>query len=271
MMEEDEISDAGGFGDAHAFAPARMSPPAVTLEFLGGVLRVIDENIRCFGKAAQIAVVFEVSRLVIGGVDDCPNSSLDAIAEAALGMIEPASGHARFADRETIAPSNIGEFAICGHSMEVDREVGMSHLRFENALEAILPDEFRSETVKMKLVVRRIQGREKGDALNVVPMVVGHEDVGLNGFFGGGRQAIAKNPQAGAAIEDEATPVGRNEFEARRITAIAPGGPIHRRCRTSHAPEAKFGYVFCHEELRDPPIWLRLLYGGKPFVNTDLN
>src|ERR1700745_693672 len=44
VMEQNEIARACGYGDAYAFAPARMSPSPVTLQLLRGVLRVIDKN-----------------------------------------------------------------------------------------------------------------------------------------------------------------------------------------------------------------------------------
>src|ERR1700722_665799 len=49
VMKENQVPHAGSYGDTHAFAPARMSPSAVTLQLLWGVLRVIDKNIGALG------------------------------------------------------------------------------------------------------------------------------------------------------------------------------------------------------------------------------
>ena len=146
----------------------------------------------------------------------------------------------RFADRKTISPGYFREIACRGHGVKIDREVGMGHLRLEDALQAVAAQEFRSKTVKVKSILCRIKRRKERNALNVVPVVVGDEDMRV-------RQscpvAAAKRfpsmRKPGAAIQDEAR--RRREWSVRgkacfRRSATWPGPPsawIRARPRSS--------------------------------------
>lgn len=52
------------------------------------------------------------------------------------------------------------------------------------------------------------------------------------------REVTAEHAQSGAAIEDKARASRSGEFEARRISAVAPGGLVHGGSRAAYSPEA---------------------------------
>src|ERR1700751_1648518 len=78
-------------------------------------------------------------------------------------------------------------------------------------------------------------------------MVVRHEDVRIDAPFAirlG--PEIPEHPHPGATIENESRVVGRRQFEARRVSAIAPGIALKRRRRAAHSPENQLGCVVSH-------------------------
>src|ERR1700756_4290428 len=62
----------------------------------------------------------------------------------------------------------------------------------------------------------------------------------------------AKNAQAGAAIENKLCAIRRSEFEARSVSAIAPGRGVHGRRGAAHSPEAQFGDRTAHRLFKAP-------------------
>ena len=84
-------------------------------------------------------------------------------------MIQPASGDARIPKLKSIATGHFCELAACGHRTQIHREVWVRHLRLENALQAVVAQEFGPKTVEVKLISRRIEGRKKRNALDYDP------------------------------------------------------------------------------------------------------
>jgi len=99
-------------------------------------------------------------------------------------MVQPAGGDSRFAYMEAISAGNVGEIATRGHRLEIHREIRVGHLRFKDALQAVASDKLGSKTVKVKFVLRRIERRKKRNALNVVPVVMRHQNFGFNVLIG---------------------------------------------------------------------------------------
>src|SRR4029077_15971412 len=77
-------------------------------------------------------------------------------------------------------------------------------------------------------------------------MVMRDENCSVNGFARGRGQPIAENPQTSATIQDQSAAIRSDQLETRRVSTIAPRGPVHRRGRSTHAPEAEFGNLICH-------------------------
>jgi len=95
----------------------------------------------------------------------------------------------------------------------------------------------------MEFVVFGVQGSEKRNALDVIPVVMGDEDMSARVGAAGGRggPAVAEDAKSGAAIEDELIAVGRGELETRSVTTVAPSGRVYRGRGAANSPEAEFG------------------------------
>ena len=112
----------------------------------------------------------------------------------------------------------------------------------------------------MEAVLRFEERMKKRDALNVVPMIMRHQDVRLDPhpalFF---RQMVAQHAQPGAAIQDKFGPVRCGQFQARRVPAIAPRVALERRRRAAHTPENQFGSLVRHRRAASDAARLRPL------------
>ena len=131
----------------------------------------------------------------------------------------------------------------------------------------------------MKFVLRRIQGREKRNALNVIPVIVRHKNVRVDrrvartfvasslraiaaGNFilrrirmrlirraGASRQMTPQHPQPGAAIQNKSRAARSGQLQTRRVAAVAPGGLVHGGGRAANSPEPDLCRVCCQKIL----------------------
>src|SRR5262245_26232636 len=92
-------------------------------------------------------------------------------------MIQPTRGDFVFSNLETLAAFHFAKLSARGDLEKIDRKVWQCHLRLEYQPERVPPEQFRAKTVELNLVVLPVQGREKRQALNMVPVVMGDEDV----------------------------------------------------------------------------------------------
>src|SRR5579863_3576592 len=217
------------------------------------VLRVVDENVRAGREFAQLFIELRIAGFVVGGIDHGAAGSFDAIAEAALRMIDEARGDFIFADDESVSAADFHEFLLGDHGRHVDRKIGSGHLGFKYLLEAVAAEMLGTKTVEMKCVVFGIQRSEERNALNVIPVIVSDQNVGFgithaggDDASGGSDPAAAEHAEAGAAIQNKLRAVGRGEFEAGRVSAVAPRRRVHGGCGTTNAPEAQFGNWASH-------------------------
>src|SRR5262249_42913505 len=90
------------------------------------------------------------------------------------------------------------------HRAYVHGKVGARKLRFQHLPKAVRPQIFRLKAVEIKFVRRFEEWPKEGKALDVVPVVVGHEDVRMDAALPMRiRPKIPQHPHARAAIEDE--------------------------------------------------------------------
>ena len=105
----------------------------------------------------------------------------------------------------------------------------MRHLRFKHALQAVVAQKFRAETIKVELAARGIERREKGNALDVVPMVVRDEDMRFQGRVCRLRgPSSAQHAQPGAAVQNERRAVRQSAVRGTaccRRNAMSRGPP----------------------------------------------
>ena len=100
---------------------------------------------------------------------------------------------------------------------------------------------FRLESIEMKTILRLEERMKKRDALNVIPVVMRDQDVSVDAAIAMKlRQAVAKHPEPGAAIENEMGAIRSRDFDAGSVAAVAPGVALRGRRRAAHAPENQF-------------------------------
>ena len=91
----------------------------------------------------------------------------------------------------------------------------------------------------MEFIILDVKRGKKRKALDVVPVVMGDKNMCARRAAGvGWGPAIAKHAKTGSAIEDKLIAIGRNEFETRGITAIAPSGIIDGGRGTAYTPKS---------------------------------
>src|SRR5437762_14036835 len=114
----------------------------------------------------------------IGGINNDFVVRLDAEAQTALRMIQPHGLHDALVKGDAIF-LDIVKVAMCGHLAHIDREIGIGHLLLNRALQSASA----AGGVKEEIVVWvAVQRAEKRDALYVIPMEVGEENVRVNWF-----------------------------------------------------------------------------------------
>jgi hypothetical protein len=148
-------------------------------------------------------------------------------------MIEPHRLHYAVVEGDAIL-LDIVKIAMRGHLGHVYGEIRVRHLLFNRALKSASS----AGRVEYELVVGTvIEGIEEGNALNVVPMKVGKENVcGDRLFTGFHGQMLAKIAEASAAIKDVHVAVDAH-FDARGIAAVAQIFYLRSRSRAAHPPE----------------------------------
>ena len=226
----------------YSFKPRRMSPPFPRgSQLVGRELRVVDENVRARHEFSEAFVQLGVSRLIVGGVCHRARRRLNAESQAALRMVQPARGDFVFADGERFTSVHFVEFAFRGHHRHVHRKIRYGHLRFEHLLQAVGSQEFRAEAVKLKFVLLHVERRKKRDSLNMIPVVMGDQDVCSLAFFPAWcGPAVAQHAQPCPAIQYEARAVRCFQLQARRVAAVAPRARIHGWRGSAHAPKIQF-------------------------------
>src|SRR5260370_34234362 len=119
-------------------------------------------------------------------------------------MIQPAQRDFIFANGEYVSAGHFLEFSFRIHRRQVHRKIRQRHLRFKDLLQAVASEKFRAKTIELKLVVFGVERREERYALNVIPVIMRHENVRLSASAGVGRSpAAAQHAQSRAATEYE--------------------------------------------------------------------
>ena len=271
VVKENEIFHADFLSNVNALEPGGVSPAfADGGQLFGSVLGIVDENVGTGGELAETPVELRIARLVVCGIDNRADRGLETKAEAALGVVEPASDDTGAIDDEFIVARNFGELAGSRHGAQVHGKVGVGHLRLKDSLQAVAAEEFRTKAIKVEAILRRVQRGKEGNALDVVPVVVANEDVGLEGERGRRfRPATAEDADASAAIEDEASAVGGEKFETGRIAAITPGGTVHSGGRAAYSPKAQLGDILLHHGVWSEQAQPRLGMAPAPRIDRD--
>ena len=251
-MEEDQVLGAGIAGHADSFEPGGV-PPALLrgAKLLGGVLGVVDVDVSALGEFAEVAIHVRDAGLVVSGIDDDARGRLQAEAETPLRVVEPFRRDAGFTELNCVAAGNFRVLALAVENTDVHREIGSGHLGLQDAFQAVFAEIFGLKAEEVEMIALGNKGEEKRQALDVVPVIVGHEDDGIErGVAQRLHVAAAQVAKTCAAIEDKAFAVRGHEFEAGGVASIPPGAAVHGRGRATHSPKRKFCGLLGHSDTR---------------------
>ncbi|MCU1342967.1 MAG: hypothetical protein JWN92_2390 [Candidatus Acidoferrum typicum] len=121
----------------------------------------------------------------------------------------------------------------------------MRHLCLKHALQTVASEILRTKTIEMQTVLLRVERGKKRNSLNVIPVIVGHKNVRLDPVrFRLRFQVPSKHAEPGSTIQNYSRSLRRGKFQARGISAVTPGSPVHGRSRAANAPEPECGYRF---------------------------
>ncbi len=252
-----------------------MAPAPAPFGLFHAVVRIHDQHIRRAGVLPQGPVHGPAVGLRVGGVHGLPVLRLHHVSVGALGVIqgergdhEGAQGHGRF---------HRDELELRAHGLHGDGAEGRHQLARQDGLHAGSP-------VDDELGPLPVDGLEEGQALDVVPMEVGVEEV--EDVAVGEPLALQVVPQghdARSRVEYEPLPALLQHLEAGRVgpevdlvpgeagctPSHAPEGDVHgpsRSCKwtTIHSPCPRFGSPGVHQLIQGRRDAIRSVAGGSP-------
>src|SRR4030095_6659079 len=131
MMREGQALHTSHFRKLHRLIEAAVSPSAVFLQFLGGVLRVIDQEVRATRHLPQPRIDL-LAMLDIRANDERFPISLEPVTIRSAGMVVPLSGnhgcHIVDAGEVFAGISDLQELEIGPHVIQLNREIFRMHL-----------------------------------------------------------------------------------------------------------------------------------------------
>ena len=265
-MREGQVLHAGHFRKLHGLIEAAMSPSAPFLQFLGRVLRVMNQQVRAARQLHQPRIDL-LAMLDIHANDKHFPPSLDPETIRSAGMVVPLSGDDRFhivdASKVLAGISDLQELEIGPHVIQLDREIFRLHLDFENLpqiLNCLVPAE-RQERNFLPGIISR--GKER-KALDVVPVKVHERDNDLFLLVADGPKVSAQISQSRARVNDgDAARIGKRDLQAGGVaaellkTGVADGDgsarpvklQLHMSVFTKVSPQLVSSKVVCNSKL----------------------
>jgi len=239
VMEEVKLLCAGFHGDLHDIVHTTVAPPDVALVFFAVVLSVENEHVhpaqefdelagfaggvsfaRGFAGGGAGLMLEAMGRFVVREKGEGTFRRGEPVADADARVIGEEGFNADRAERE-IKVTQFINLDVAGQLLEADGEVGAFHLArqdFEQTAAGTLVAE------DADAVVRAVERLEKGQALDVIPMRVGQQDVQGDGLFAEfAGQFAAEGAQPGAGVEDDDLAAAA-DFDAGGVAAVMNGG-----------------------------------------------
>ena len=221
-----------------------MPPTAEVVVFLRGVHRVVHQHARVAHELDEPAapllprvVLGTRSQLVVRDVHKRPTAVM------LLGESVP-KGSTRMTDLIGADFVTVSLTALFGHLGEVDRRVQLlechrkdhgRHLVLDDAADVRL-EGFRAPDCEVVSALK--DGTKEGNALDVVPMGVGEEDVAGDGrAVGAGDERASELANAGSSIKDDEPSLGGPQLHAGRIAPVADRVAPRRRDRAPRPPK----------------------------------
>lgn len=223
-MEEDELLRTAFSGDPRPLQPAAV-PPALLVadQLLGSVLRVVDENIRSQGELPNGTVMESGTGFSIGGQHKRRAFHIDPVGNTFLRVIQR-SGTDDSAIQIDRAFVQIEEVARRAHGAHVHWKVRVDHLAFHRSLQL---EPFAQNRVEKERIAFPIKRSKEGNALNMIPVEVGHEDVPVHGVFAElAQETLAARAQATTAVQNDERPIRQSDFDAGGVATVARIAPF---------------------------------------------
>jgi hypothetical protein len=222
VMREGQALHAGHFRKLHGLIEAAVSPPAPFLQFLGSVLRVMNQQVRAARQLHQPRID------LLAMLDICANDEhfavpLDPEAIRSARMVVPLSGDYGFhivdAGEMFAGISDLQELEIGPHVIQLHREIFGLHLDLENLpqiADCLIPAE-RQQRDFLPVIISWSKERE---ALDVVPVKVRERDNDLFLLVADGAKVSTQISQSRARVNDnDAVRIGERDLQARGVAA----------------------------------------------------
>lgn len=94
-----------------------------------------------------------------------------------------------------------------------------------------------------KFIARNVHGREEGQRVDVIPVGMRDEDLGLEPRPPVGEKMVRERLDAAPSIEDEEAVLGELKTDARRVAAVSKRLLAGDGQRAAHAPKDQFDVV----------------------------
>ena len=177
VMEDDELLDVRRLAEPGTFGPGGMPPVYLAGEFFVGVGAVVDDQVGAFYEFQDVLVRFPGGMFGIGDQAGRLAAVIDSVTGGAVRMIEQRGAHAdipiegEFLLQEVL----IGDVRL--HGLQGHREHGRGHLARQDAFNPALVVEMAGHDVQGEPGI--VGELEKREAVDVIPMGVGHEQIGF--------------------------------------------------------------------------------------------
>jgi hypothetical protein len=199
-----------------------MSPSAPFLQFLGRVLRVMDQQIGTARQVHQMRINL-IAMLDIYANDEDLAVSLNPETVCSTGMVVPLSAdhsvHIVDAAEVLAGIGDLQELEIGPHVIQLHREIFRLHLNFENLPQignCLTP----AERQERNFLAGIISWSEERKALDVVPVKVRERDDDLVLLVAHGAEVFAQISQSGARVNNgDAVGIGEHDLQTGGVSA----------------------------------------------------
>ena len=168
--------------------------------------------------------------LLVGRVYEGPAVVLQAVAEGGDRVVHRVRRHLHAGRLEGLARHHLAELELDRHLVHREREVDRVHLVGESALEGLHRPLW---TDHGELRAADEVGSEEGEALDVVPVRVADQEVGVDWAL----EHVAELADAGPAVDDDQVVVAGPDLDAGGVAAEAKGVAAGGRPGAPGTPE----------------------------------
>ena len=213
---------AGHFRKLHGLSEATVPPSAPFPRFLGGVLRVMDQQIGTTHQVHQMRINL-IAMLDIYANDEDFAVSLNPETVCSTGMVVPLSAdhgvHIVNASEVLAGIGDLQELEIGAHVIQLYREIFSLHLDFKNLAQipnCLIPAERQERNLLPGIISR---GKER-KALDVVPVKVRERDNDLILLVTDDAKVFAQVSQSRTRVYDgDSVRIGKRDLQAGGVAA----------------------------------------------------